>query len=140
MTRRLSKAEILAQIPAARARVEARHAVGLYAKSVRYDAKGQRILLELGSGHLFGIPVASLPHIANASSAQLARVETMPTGSAIRFPDLDADYSVPGLVLAIGAQESGRRGGRVRSEAKAQSSKANGAKGGRPRKVASAEK
>ncbi len=97
MTKRLSKAEILAQIPAARARVEARHAVGLYAKSVRYEAR-------------------------------------------FAFRGLDTDYSVPGLALAIGAQESGRRGGRVRSEAKAQSSKANGAKGGRPRKVASAQK
>ena len=66
----------------------------------------------------------------------LAAVEVSVTGSAIRIPALDADYGVPGLVLALTAREVGRRGGQVRSKAKSLAAKVNGATGGRPRKLA----
>ena len=135
MAKRPTESEILAQIPEARARAAAEREAGLRARSARYDLAGQRILLELTSGYLFGVPVAQLPALARATRVQLAEVKVSATGSTIHFPSLDADYSVPGLVLALSARETGSRGGRVRSEAKSLAAKANGAKGGRPRKV-----
>lgn len=85
-----------------------------------------------------GVPTRALPHLAEATAAQLAEVKVDLGGSSIRIPALDADYSVPGLVLAITARETGRRGGLVRSKAKSLAAKVNGAKGGRPRKAAGA--
>ncbi len=135
MPRRLTTAEILAQIPAARTRGAQERKAGLRATSARYDRRGERLGLELTNGFLFGIPVATLPRLAQATAAQLADVELSPEGGALRFDALDADYSVPGLVLSATAREVGRQGGQVRSAAKTRAAKANGAKGGRPRKV-----
>ena len=136
MTKRPTEAEILAQLAAADARETAERMVGLRAAEVRYDRKSHRFVLELTSGYSVGVPTRSLPHLAEATAAQLAEVKVDLGGSSIRIPALDADYSVPGLVLAITARETGRRGGLVRSPAKSLAAKVNGAKGGRPRKAA----
>lgn len=138
MVKRPTEAEILAQLPAADAREAAERTVGLRAAKVRYDRKTHRFVLELTSGYLVGVPTRALPHLAEATAAQLAEVKVDLGGSSIRIPALDADYSVPGLVLAITARETGRRGGLVRSKAKSLAAKVNGAKGGRPRKTAGA--
>lgn len=135
MASRPTEAEILAQIPAARARAAAERDAGLRATTARYDRKTDRFVLELTNGYELGIPVATLPALRHATQAQLAAVEMSATGSAIRIPALDADYSVPGLVLALTAREVGRRGGEVRSKAKSLAARVNGAKGGRPRKL-----
>ncbi|MEO8621607.1 MAG: DUF2442 domain-containing protein [bacterium] len=138
MVKRPTEAEILAQLPAADARETAERTVGLRAAKVRYDRKTHRFVLELTSGYLVGVPTRALPHLAEATAAQLAEVKVDLGGSSIRIPALDADYSVPGLLLAITARETGRRGGLVRSKAKSLAAKVNGAKGGRPRKTAGA--
>lgn len=124
------------QLLAARQRFADDHAAGLHASSARYHARSRRFILELSNGYLFGVPVATLPHLAEATPAQLAGIEVTFGGAAIRIPALDADYSVPGLILALTAREVGRRGGQVRSKAKSLAAKVNGAKGGRPRKLA----
>ena len=131
--RALTEAEILAQLPAARARGEAHARVGLYATSARYDAGRDLVMLEMASGHLVGIPRSALPHIATARPSELSP-ELDEEGTALRFPRLDVDYSVPGLVLALTAREVGRRGGQVKTVAKGAAARANGANGGRPRK------
>lgn len=138
MAKRLSSTEIIAQIPAARARAEAARRAGLRATSARYDRKCERLVLELTNGFLVGIPVAELPHLAHATAAQLAAVEVSPGGGAIRIDAVDADYSVPGLILSLAARERGARGGRVVSDVKAAAARKNGAKGGRPKRVAEA--
>lgn len=139
MAKRLTRAEILAQIPAARARAAEARRAGLVATGVRYDRKSARLVLELTNGYQLAIPVAVLPHIAQATQAQLAAVELSPEGWGIHFEALDADYEVAGLVLTLGARESGRRGGSAVSEKKASAARRNGAKGGRPRKRAAAK-
>ncbi|MCU1381735.1 MAG: hypothetical protein JWL71_432 [Acidobacteria bacterium] len=136
MASRPTEAAILAQIPAARARAAAEREQGLRATAAHYDRKSGRIVLELTNGYVLGVPVTTLPALRQATHAQLAGLEMTDTGSAIRIPALDADYSVPGLVLTFNAREVGRRGGQVRSKAKSLAAKANGAKGGRPRKLA----
>ena len=135
MANRPTEAEILAQLPAARAREKAEREAGLRATSARYDRATRRIVLELTNGFALGVPVNALRALRDATQAQLLEVELSAVGSAIRIPALDADYSVPGLILALTAREIGRRGGQVRSKAKSLAAKANGAKGGRPRKL-----
>jgi hypothetical protein len=112
----------------------------LYADDVSYDRRSGRLVLELTNGYQLRIPVSSLPDLADATQAQLAAVELGPEGHSLWFEELDADYSVPGLVLSLGMREAGRRGGSVTSEAKAEAARKNGARGGRPRKTAGVRK
>ena len=131
---------ILAQLPAARAHNARERKAGRRALSARYDRRTGRIVLELTSGYLFGFPVKLVPMLAQASAAQLAAVEVSPGGGALHWEALDADLSVPGLLLAsVGRaqrlSELARLAGQATSQAKAAAARTNGAKGGRPRKV-----
>src|SRR5438045_2837512 len=86
------------------------------AASARYDAAGKRVLVELTSGFLFGIPLPRLREIAAAPATTLARVEVIGAGNILHWESLDADYSVPALVVgavvsARAAMEFARMGG-----------------------------
>lgn len=134
------RATILAQLPAARAHGARERRAGRRALSARYDRRSGRIVLELTSGYLFGFPVKMVPALARATPTQLAAVEVSPGGGALHWDALDADLSVPGLLLdSVGRaqrlSELGRLAGRATSRAKAAAARMNGAKGGRPRKV-----
>ena len=138
---RTTESEILAQIPAARARAARARRAGRRASSATYDAQRRRVVVELTNGYLLGVPVAAVPALANATVAQLAAVEVSPGGGGLRWETLDVDLSVPGLLLAaLGRAEQRRElarlAGQVRSEAKAAAARVNGARGGRPRKAA----
>lgn len=139
MTRRSpTDAEILAQIPAARARGAVRKRKGLRATDVRFDRKTQRIVLELTSDYLFAFPVRAIPALRAMNSAQLAAVELHSSGISLRWDAQDVDLSVAGVLLsAIGEKEQRRQlaslAGKVSSEAKTKAARANGAKGGRPK-------
>ena len=137
--RRIGDAEILAQLPAARARETRERTRGLRARSARYDPASERIVLELTNGFLFAFPVASSPELSGASAGQLASVEVDASGGALRWDVLDVDLSVPGLLLsAVGIADRRRHlaslAGRTKSPAKAKAARANGLKGGRPKK------
>ena len=138
--RRTPLSEILAQIPAARARSAREWKRGKRATSAIYDRRTGRILMELSNGNLFGFPISSSPDMARATAKQLSQVEVSPGGGTLHWEELDADLSVPGLLLSsLGRTEKlsefARIAGKVKSPAKAAASRANGAKGGRPRKT-----
>ena len=85
------------------------------------------------------IPRKAVPGLESASAARMKTIVVSPARDALSWPSLDVDVYIPGLVeRAFGARlfagATGRRGGRRRSKAKAAAAKANGAKGGRPRK------
>ena len=89
------------------------------------------------------IPRKMIPGLKRISRPNLEAILVSPTGDALSWPSLNVDVYVPGLVeRAFGSRlfavATGRRGGRRRSKAKAAAAKANGAKGGRPRKPVSA--
>ncbi|MES2179979.1 MAG: DUF2442 domain-containing protein [Gemmatimonadota bacterium] len=134
-TKRLSDAELERQIDQAEVRALYERAEGLWATAVRYDRAGHRLVLTLANGYVVGVPRSALPHLAGATGAQLATVELGADGITVRVPALDADYSVRGLVQAMTAAANGKRGGASKSDAKQLAAKANGAKGGRPRKT-----
>ena len=138
--RTLTDAEILQQIPQARAAERASRKRGHRARAVHYDRANGRIVVELSSGVLFAFPVTSVPALRRAAPSELARVALSAAGSALSWDALNVDVSVAGLLLAaVDPAERVRHlatlAGRTTSPAKAAAARANGAKGGRPRKI-----
>jgi hypothetical protein len=139
--RRLTAADIRSKIPAARRRGAMARARGLCARSVSFDSTAGRVVVETTTGFLFGFPVRRIPALRRASAAQLADVRVDGAGSLLAWDELDVHLSVGGLLFdAVGRSqrltEFAREAGRATSERKAAAARANGAKGGRPRKKA----
>jgi hypothetical protein len=91
---------------------------------------------ENGAGVTF--PVSNLRELRAASDKDIEAGYITPSGDAIHWDNLDAHYTVAGLVAQIFGtkkwmQELGKIGGRKTSEPKAIAARANGMKGGRPR-------
>ena len=125
----------------ARGKAKAQDASAVVDASYNPDRDG--VDLSFRGGGAMMIPRKVIPGLGTASVAKLAAIVVSPAGDALSWPSLDVDVYVPGLVeRAFGsrlfAAATGRRGGRRRSKAKAAAAKANGAKGGRPRKRLSA--
>lgn len=105
----------------------------------RYDAARDAIDLEFSSGGVITVPRKFVPGLVGASTSALQAIRVSPAGDALSWPPLDVDVYVPGLVertfgTRLFARATGQRGGLRRSTAKADAARANGAKGGRPRK------
>jgi hypothetical protein len=127
----------------ARARGEARAQHPSAVVEARYEPHGDLIDLTFAGGGSMAIPRKAVPGLERATPATIESVVVSPAGDALSWPALDVDIYVPGLVervfgTRLFAAATGRRGGRRRSKAKTAASKANGAKGGRPRKRVSA--
>ncbi|HEX8691686.1 MAG TPA: DUF2442 domain-containing protein [Longimicrobium sp.] len=138
--RELSDAEILAQLDLAREAERAAERTEPRARAAHYDAATERVVVELRNGAAFAFPAALVPRLAEAAPEQRAAVEVYPGGDALRWDALDEDVSLAGVLAevlgpAFVYREFARAGGRSRSEAKAAAARANGRKGGRPRKA-----
>lgn len=111
------------------------------AADAHYDRDAGRVVVELTTGVTVLFPPELLQGLRGASPEALAAVEVSPYGTSIHWEELDADFSVNGLISGIfGTRvwmaDLGRKGGRATSEAKAAAARANGMRGGRPRKIA----
>lgn len=108
------------------------------AVSARYDQKIGRIIVELTNGCTFAFPPRMAQGLEAATDDELAAVEIMGAGYGLHWEALDADLSVPGLLAGLFGTKAymARRAGQATSPAKAAAARANGAKGGRPRKQA----
>jgi hypothetical protein len=136
--------ELIAQFDQARAAGKALAQTEPRAVKAWYAADSERVFIELTNGVMMGFPYQLLQGLANGTPEQLAEVEIMPTGSALHWESLDADLGVAQLVSGLfGSKawmtELGRHGGKSKSEAKAQASRDNGKRGGRPRKAVASE-
>ena len=136
------KAE-LARVQEAQVRGQIEQAKHLTACSARYDARKKLIVIALENGSSFSFPPALAQGLGHATATELAEIEISPQGTGLHWPLLDADLTVEGLLAGLFGSRSWMRAhaakaGRVKSEAKAQAAKTNGAKGGRPRKASSA--
>jgi hypothetical protein len=128
-----------AGIDAAIERGKAARALEPRAAAARYDREAGRIIVELTNGCTFAFPPALAQGLETASPAELAQVEILGAGYGLHWEGPDVDYSVPGLLAGIFGAKAymARRAGQAKSPAKAAAARANGAKGGRPRKSAS---
>jgi hypothetical protein len=108
------------------------------AAATRYDRRSGRVVVELANGCTFAFP----PHLAQglevAIEEQLSQVEILGSGSGLHWEALDADLSIPGLLAGLFGTKAylAQQAGRATSPAKATVARANGAKGGRPRRPA----
>ena len=126
-----------AAIDAALARGAANRAAEPRATSVRFDKTSGRLIIELSNDCTFAVPPKLIEGLADASDDQLANVELLGAGYGLHWPALNVDVTVSGLLAGVFGTRSymARLAGRTRSEAKSAAARANGAKGGRPRKT-----
>jgi len=110
------------------------------ATSARYDRRGARIVVTLSNGLQLGVPVDLAQGLAGAHASDLNDIEISPTGLGLHWPKLDADLYLPALMNGVFgtrrwmARVMGKTGGQATSLAKKAAARANGRRGGRPRK------
>jgi Protein of unknown function (DUF2442) len=123
------------------ARMKQRLAAGPSALQADYRSDDGRLVIALSNGVSVAIPARDIQGLEHASDEALSVIELTPLGDGLHFPAIDADLYVPALLAdVIGsrtfmAKRLGRAGGASRSAVKAEAARANGARGGRPRKV-----
>lgn len=129
-----------AELEAAEERGRKFFETALLAKSARYDRRTKRVVLELTNGSTFAFPARLAQGLDGAAEADLADIEVWGEGYALRWEKLDVDFTVPGLVAGIFGTRKymAQLAGRATSTEKAAAARANGKKGGRPRKAAAA--
>jgi hypothetical protein len=108
------------------------------AATARYDRERDRIVVELTNGCTFAFPPRLAQGLESATADQLAQVEILGAGYGLHWEALDVDLTVPNLLAGLLGTKSymARVAGQASSPAKAAAARANGAKGGRPRKSA----
>jgi Protein of unknown function (DUF2442) len=131
-----------AEVQKAERRMQARMQAQPRAVAARYDRHAARIIVTLSNGLDLGVPVALAQGLAGAKASDLAIVEITPTGLGLHWPKLDADLHLPSLLQGLFGTRRwmagllGKAGGSATSPAKKAAARANGRRGGRPRKEA----
>ncbi len=127
------------EFASAKVRGEARMR-GPRAESACYEPSRDRVVVRLTTGAEFAFSPREVQGLQDAAAADLSAIEIDSFGLGLHFPKLDADLYVPALLEGIFgskrwmAARLGAAGGRARTPAKAAASRANGNRGGRPRK------
>lgn len=108
-----------------------------------YDAGTRRLIIELLNGCVLIVPVDLMQGLRGASDEDLADFELMPRGFDLHWKQLDAQFTVAGLLAGkLGTKawmaELERAGGRSISEARTTAARANGVRHERPRASAAA--
>jgi hypothetical protein len=129
-----------ADIEAAYRRQDEKLAREPLATKARYAPARDLILIEMNNGASLTIPRRLLQGLNDAAPAELRHAWIAEQGTVVSWPDLDTDFTIMSLLHGVYGgkrwmSELARRGGEVKSKAKATAARINGAKGGRPRKT-----
>ena len=100
-------------------------------------------MITFEDGCEFAFPVALVEGLADAPRSKLRKIKISPNRLGLHWPLVDADLYVPGLIEgAFGSrrwmQQIGKLRGSSRSSIKAEVSRENGKRGGRPKEKAAA--
>lgn len=131
-----------AQLRAAEARGRKVLATEPRASTAHFERNNRHVVVQLTNGCIYAFPADLVQDLQNANDASLAEIEVDSVGFNLHWPALDVDLYVPALVAGVFGtrewmtRELARVAGQARSPAKAAAARANGAKGGRPRKTA----
>ena len=119
------------------------------AASANYDKKSKRMVLEMQNGVMLLVPIHLIQGLQTEDEKALSDFDLLRKGSQIHWHSLDVQFYIEDLLKGVFGTpkwmksvkehlvEIGRKGGSQKSEIKANSSRENGKKGGRPsRKVA----
>lgn len=111
-------------------------------KVEKVSTEGGWLKLVLGGsavkGTTLSIPISDIPILGELTNEQLAQVRLYSNGSVLVWPQVNVDIKTSTLVeLATGLRSAHSHlsnAGKVSSRAKTAAARANGSKGGRPRK------
>jgi hypothetical protein len=114
---------------------------GPLALSVEHIPDLNLLIVALTNQRRLVLPVEDVQGLGSATHEQLRKYELMGRGTGILFPELDVDLYVPALIEGVYGNrrwmaQLGKKGGTAKTEAKRVAARVNGAKGGRPRRVA----
>jgi hypothetical protein len=141
-TRKLSELELRKQLRSAKQRSAILRLAEPRAQAARYDALSGALHIELTNKGVVEIPVALIPELKGIDATSLSKVKVDPLGKGLLWRDLDIGLDfVAVLERMLGkfiGSSAARQLGRRTSQAKAAAARANGQKGGRPRKTESA--
>ncbi len=99
------------------------------------------VVVSLDNGLELAFPPELAEGLDTGSAVDLTTIEISPTGLGLHWPKLDADLYLPALLNGVFGSPRwmatllGRKGGRSRTDAKTATARANGRRGGRPRKA-----
>lgn len=145
---KMSEAEFQRQVAEATKRGDEYHRTHPSASAVRFDRRARMIVVTLNKGTILSVPVDLIPEIKGLTDEELAKVAILGPGYDLDWEPLDIQVSIAWLLTGMYGTSAldasadrtsavmsaiGRKGGSATSKAKATSSRANGAKGGRPR-------
>ncbi len=107
------------------------------ATAARFDRQLGRVVVDLTNGCTVAFPPRLAQGLESASDDELETVDILGAGYGLHWEALDVDLSIPGLLAGVFGTKTymARRAGQTKSPAKAAAARANGAKGGRPRKA-----
>lgn len=110
-------------------------------KAARYDQRSDAVVATLSTGATLTVPRRAVPGFAKVSPRRLSDLAITPGGEGLWSDSVDDGVLLEQLLVqAAGETTLGTIGARInaskRSPARAAASRANGAKGGRPRKSA----
>jgi hypothetical protein len=139
----ITEAEFMAEYEAATARGKQETPDETRITAARYDSTTDRIMIELANGITLLVPPASVQALAGAKHEDLAVIELLGT-HMLDWPRMDQQVYIPDLLRGITGtrawmarqlgSKGGKKGGSAKTSVKAAAARANGAKGGRPRK------
>jgi hypothetical protein len=121
-----------------------RRASGLHATIVQYLSSSKSLMIGFADQSAVTLPVKNYPELANLSVIELKHLSVGFGGSALCLEERDLHVSITGLVSAseslmeMAATVIAARNGSRSSAVKSRTSRVNGQKGGRPRKLAAA--
>ena len=107
------------------------------ATAIRYINNAERISLDFADGFSLVFPTSKIKELRNAPPSEIRKGALTENGDAIHWDNLDAHYTVTGLLFgrfgtSAWMREFGKLGGKQTSEAKVLAARLNGQKGGRP--------